>query len=203
MKFRVIHACVQHRAWWLSALSSQLTPRVDLHNLTTNSRSVALSTLIFIQPSKFSFGSAAPRQTSIMTYTLLLFVPRKSGISSEAFKHHWETSHVPLLKQLVGREFPLSHTRHYLEASQANHSNIENNDAEEVMYDGFAILTFINKVHYERFMDKLGDEESGRRHSEDLRRFVDVERLRLVRAGETRSTGKDGQSVGWRFVGNV
>jgi len=138
-----------------------------------------------------------------MTYTLLLFIPRKPGLSLETFKHHWETLHIPLLKQLVGREFPLSHTRHYVEKAQDGQANVFIGSAEGVTYDGVATLTFINKVHYERFMEKLGEHENQQRHKDDLDVFVDVGGLRGVLVGETRSTGKDGGNVGWRFVGSV
>ncbi|KAF2687406.1 hypothetical protein K458DRAFT_415661 [Lentithecium fluviatile CBS 122367] len=138
-----------------------------------------------------------------MTYTLLVFVPRKPNVSLEAFKHHWETSHVPLLKQLAGSEFPLSHTRHYIEKNANEETNVVIGGMEGVTYDGVATLTFINKVHYERFVGKLGQDENERLHREDLERFVDVARVRVLLVGETRSTGKDGGTVGWRFVGNV
>ena len=42
-----------------------------------------------------------------MVYSLILFVTRKPGLSLHEFKHHWETTHVPLLKELVGQDFPL------------------------------------------------------------------------------------------------
>jgi hypothetical protein len=138
-----------------------------------------------------------------MTYTLLLFVTRKPGLDLETFKHHWETSHIPLLKQLVGREFPLSHTRHYVEKTHDDQPNVSIGNAEDVTYDGVATLTFINKVHYERFMSKLQEEGNKQRHREDIELFVDAGRLKGVLVGDTRSTGKDGGNVGWRFVGSV
>jgi hypothetical protein len=38
---------------------------------------------------------------------------RRSGITPHQFKEHFETVHIPLLKSVVGEDFPLSHTRHY------------------------------------------------------------------------------------------
>jgi hypothetical protein len=138
-----------------------------------------------------------------MTYTLLLFITRKPDLSLVSFKHHWEISHVPLLKQLVGSEFPLSHTRHYIEKTTNNHPYVAIDRVEGVTYDGVATLTFINKVHYERFMSLLGEQENEKKHREDLEKFVDVGALKGVLVGETQSTGRDGGSMGWRFVGSI
>ncbi|KAF1974807.1 hypothetical protein BU23DRAFT_567192 [Bimuria novae-zelandiae CBS 107.79] len=152
-----------------------------------------------------------------MTFTVLLNVPRKPGLSPHEFKHHWENVHVPLLKQLVGYDFPLSHTRHYVErnlpSSPTSPMFGPALDSSEIAaantllslgdVDGVAVLTFANKEHYERFMGKLADGKKRKAIEKDLESFVDVNANRAVFAGETRATGRDGGMVGWRFVGSV
>jgi hypothetical protein len=138
-----------------------------------------------------------------MTYTLLLFVPRKADLDFRSFKHHWEMVHVPLLKELTGSEFPLSYTRHYVEKNSDDQPNVIIGSAEHVAYDGVATLTFINKAHYERYMGMLGGEWNAMKYREDLERFVDIGQLKGVLVGETQSTGRDGGSMGWRFLGSI
>lgn len=122
-----------------------------------------------------------------MVYSVILHVPRKPSVSPEEFKYHWENFHVPLLKQLVGHDFPLSHTRHYIERPpyspqivathrQGSVAVAETSGAAEV--DGIAVLTFATKRHYERFIGKLADVNKRKAYEEDLERFVDVETMR-------------------------
>lgn len=143
-----------------------------------------------------------------MTYSFIILVPRRPDLSPEAFKHHWETKHVPLLKQLVGNDFPLSHTRHYL--ARAADGQVATPDGasapaatELFNYDGVAILTFANREHHERFWGKLHEEKAEKLHEEDLKRFIHMDGVRLVQVDETKATGRDGGMVGWRFVGSV
>ena len=122
-----------------------------------------------------------------MVYSVILHVPRKAGISLEEFKQYWENSHIPLLKRLVGHEFPLSHTRHYIERL-ADPPQIDPTlrpsgvavaeTVGSVEVDGVAVLTFATKDHYERFTGKLADTKKRRSYEEDLNRFVDIQAMR-------------------------
>ncbi|KAK3203457.1 hypothetical protein GRF29_112g1387064 [Pseudopithomyces chartarum] len=139
-----------------------------------------------------------------MVYSVILHVPRKPGLSPEEFKHHWEKIHVPLLKQLVGHDFPLSHTRHYIERpldSTLDRGELASSEGPNsaVAIDGVAILTFGSKEHYERFGVKLADEKKRVVYEGDLRNFVDVGAMKGMFAGETKATGRDGGVVGWRI----
>ena len=145
-----------------------------------------------------------------MPYTLILFVSRKPGLSPSAFKHHWETTYIPLLKSLVGHDFPLSYTRHYIDRdSNAEHpdsnsslANIFIGKQEDFLFDAIAVFTFANKPHWERFLVKVKQPDAAMKLTEDDDKFQDYERLKGVFVGDTRSTGRDGGEVGWRFVGS-
>ncbi|KAL5396900.1 hypothetical protein PMIN06_003860 [Paraphaeosphaeria minitans] len=147
-----------------------------------------------------------------MTYSVILHVPRKPGINSEEFKFHWETIHIPLVKQLVGYEFPLSYTRHYIErpfatppvdpAPDGSGTTVEGSQGF-CDVDGVAVLTFANKEHYEKFSTRLVEAKKHSLYKEDLGGFVDVAALKALFAGETKATGRDGGMVGWSFVGSV
>ncbi|KAF2191117.1 hypothetical protein K469DRAFT_557066 [Zopfia rhizophila CBS 207.26] len=140
-----------------------------------------------------------------MVYTLILFVSRKTGISLQTFKHHWESNHVPLLKSLVGRDFPLSHTRHYIDRDLDNPESparVLFGQPRDFTFDAVAVFTFIDKSHWERFYNKAREPEVAKILLEDDEKFQDREKLRGVFVGDTKATGKDGGEAGWRFVGN-
>lgn len=71
------------------------------------------------------------------------------------------------------------------------------------MADGIATLTFIDRAHYERFMGKLHEPNNAKKHQDDLDMFADGAKLKGLLVNETASTGKDGGSMGWRFVGSI
>ncbi|KAF2107914.1 hypothetical protein BDV96DRAFT_653415 [Lophiotrema nucula] len=140
-----------------------------------------------------------------MVYSLILFVTRKPGLSLHEFKYHWETNHIPLLKDLVGQDFPLSHTRHYLDRDTSLPGAPVTalfGAQEHFTFDGVGVLTFINRDHYESFHAKLKG-EAQKMHDEDLAAFVDITKLKGVFVGDSKSSGRDGGVVGWRFVGSV
>lgn len=124
-----------------------------------------------------------------MTYSVILLVPRKPGISSEEFKHHWENIHVPLVKNLVGYEFPLSYTRHYIERPFATPPNDpalngSGTTTEEPQgfgdVDGLAVLTFADKERYNKFSTTLVEAKRNSIYKEDLSGFVDVAALKAL-----------------------
>ncbi|KAF2445039.1 hypothetical protein P171DRAFT_431807 [Karstenula rhodostoma CBS 690.94] len=147
-----------------------------------------------------------------MTYSVILHVPRRPSVSSEEFKHHWENIHIPLVKELVGYEFPLSYTRHYIErpfatppvdpALDGSGAAVEESQSFGDV-DGVAVLTFANREHYDKFSTKLVEAKRNSVYKQDLSGFVDVAALKALFAGETKATGRDGGMAGWTFVGSV
>lgn len=126
-----------------------------------------------------------------MTYSVILHVSRKPGISFEQFKHHWETMHIPLLKSLVGHDFPLSYTRHYIErpiysppSSPPVDPNLDKTETSDINsrrscdIDAIAVLTFASKEHFERFSVKLSNEKSHALYKGDLGAFMDMAALK-------------------------
>lgn len=76
-------------------------------------------------------------------------------------------------------------------------------DEVGIGYDGMAVLTFANREHYGRFMEKLHDPKADQEHAEDLDRFADIKTAKGILVDDTRATGRDGGMVGWTFVGSV
>lgn len=113
-----------------------------------------------------------------MTFSIILHVPRRPDLDPEAFQHYWEKRHIPLLKSLVTHDFPLSHTRHYVERSPVLDPALDQpypaiQQAPAAGHvDGVAVLTFANKAHYERFRAKI--EKNEQTFEEDMKAFVDL-----------------------------
>ncbi|PSN72027.1 hypothetical protein BS50DRAFT_569606 [Corynespora cassiicola Philippines] len=137
-----------------------------------------------------------------MTYTLVLLVSRKPTLSIAAFKHHYETIHIPVLKSIVGPDFPLSHTRHYIERDEKT-ANVFIGSLDDFQFDAFAVLTFGNQAHWERFLAKVKQPHNAIKLAEDDDRFLDYSKMRAVFAGDTKATGRDGVDMGWRFVAAI
>ncbi|KAF2268031.1 hypothetical protein CC78DRAFT_34176 [Lojkania enalia] len=141
-----------------------------------------------------------------MVYTLVLFLSRKPGVSLSDFKTHYETTHVPLLKAIVGEDFPLSYTRHYIDRDDTlpfSPAEVFVGSQEDFAFDALAVLTFASKVHWERFKERIKGDGAQKLKTEDEKLFMDGGAKKGVFCGETRSTGRDGGAVGWRFVGSV
>ncbi|KAF2007135.1 hypothetical protein P154DRAFT_481166 [Amniculicola lignicola CBS 123094] len=138
-----------------------------------------------------------------MPHTLVFFMSRLPTLSHADFKHCLETQYIPLLKSIVGEEFPLSYTRHYIDYEANPHGNIKAMEEGEAAFDAIGVLTFADKAHLERFSRRAGEGDNGGRLRECKRSWMEVEAMRGWVVGETRSTGRDGKDVGWRFVGSV
>ncbi|KAH7139203.1 hypothetical protein B0J11DRAFT_37284 [Dendryphion nanum] len=152
-----------------------------------------------------------------MTFTVILFVARRSHQTPSTFKHDYETNYIPLLKSIVGHDFPLSHTRHYVEHDGGSHHHppfhgtVPNTQAG-FQFDVVTVYTFISHGHWERFQEKFKDWEGdsqGLMSMEGLAFGTSMSaeeregRVKMLIAGDTKCTGRDGGAVGWRFVGSV
>lgn len=73
-----------------------------------------------------------------MPFTIVLFAWRKPNTSPAEFKHHYETTHLPLLKSIAGERFPLTHTRHYIQRTSGDNadSDMSNDTHPAVTFAG-------------------------------------------------------------------
>lgn len=143
--------------------------------------------------------STHPEPTK-MTYSILIFAYRKPGTTPEQFRTHYEDSHVPLVKEIAGEHFPLSHTRRYLHRTQGKAEGTERN-AEypatvlvgaqaEFDYDAFAELTFSDAAAFQAFFGVVQQPENQARIKEDEAKFLDGARMTVVVVGEMTVTTK-------------
>ncbi|ORX99217.1 hypothetical protein BCR34DRAFT_140116 [Clohesyomyces aquaticus] len=159
-----------------------------------------------------------------MPYTLILFVSRKPNLSLLEFKHHWENVHIPLLKTLVGMDFPLSHTRHYIEreadighawGNEGVRDNAQTNVNDHGQspgifgtgfgagcgFDALAVLTFMDKLHWERFWEKVQREGAQSALRRDEEEWLERKSVGGVFVGDSKSTGRDGGLSGGGSLG--
>ncbi|KAK4175368.1 EthD domain-containing protein [Triangularia setosa] len=126
--------------------------------------------------------------SSLRPYSIIIFVNRKSNISPEQFKDHWENTHVPLLQSLAGPRFPLSHIRHYLARDSANSTyplNLLVGKPQDINFDAFAVVTFASEEAFRDFIPTMSLPEV----AEDEDRFTDREKMRAVVLGYRNETG--------------
>ncbi|KAI1190711.1 EthD domain-containing protein [Nemania serpens] len=134
-----------------------------------------------------------------MPYSILLFASRKPGVSPEKFKSHYDGTHVPLVRELTGAYFPLSHTRRYLHRSenQADGNTARNlstpatviiGTQEDFDYDAIAELTFEDEAAFQTFYGIVQQPENAAKIAADEENFLDRSRLTAVVVGDTSET---------------
>lgn len=135
-----------------------------------------------------------------MTHTVLIFAYRKPGSTPEQFRAHYEGKHVPLVKEIAGEHFPLSHTRRYIHRSEGTGEGTERNakypatvllgSQVDFDYDAFAELTFTDVTHFQNFFAATQQPENAARIAADEENFLDRSKMPVVVLGETVSTTK-------------
>ncbi|KAL4944986.1 hypothetical protein BDV06DRAFT_219793 [Aspergillus oleicola] len=121
------------------------------------------------------------------SFTIVVFVTRKSSLSPAEFRDHWEFKHIPLLRSLAGPSFPLNHTRHYLQHDENSPKypiSILVGDSADLTYDGFAVVSFANEAAFQEFVPVMTSPEV----LEDEERFTDRAKLKAVVLGDIRAT---------------
>lgn len=135
-----------------------------------------------------------------MTYSVLIFAYRKPDTTPEEFRAHYENSHVPLVKEIAGEHFPLSHIRRYLHRTQGKAEGTERNaeypatvligSQADFDYDAFAELTFADVTAFQTFFGITKQPENQARIQADEAKFLDGSKMTVVVVGETTVTTK-------------
>ncbi|KAL8658902.1 MAG: hypothetical protein Q9202_007371 [Teloschistes flavicans] len=129
-----------------------------------------------------------------MPYTILAFITRRPTLSPSEFSSHYENTHIPLLRSLMGPTFPTSHTRFYLArtAPPAADPVVYAGAKEDFDYDVCAKLVFEDEAAFGRFFERMMVPEVKARIEEDEELFLDRERFRSVAVGDVRVTEGSG-----------
>lgn len=130
-----------------------------------------------------------------MTYSILIFAFRKQGTTPEEFRAHYENSHVPLVKDIGGDHFPLSHTRHYIDRAPGKADGTERNahypasvlvgTQADFDYDSIAELTFADVTAFQTFFALCQQPDNAARLQADEEQFLDRAKMTVVAVGET------------------
>lgn len=117
-----------------------------------------------------------------MSYTVLLLVHRKPGLSGAEFRHHYENVHVPLIKSLAGALFPLSHTRRYTQRTDEDHEAAGNG------IDCVTEMRFNTASDFTRLSELLVSANVASKVQRDCEAFMDPSKTDVVIMGDTVKT---------------
>lgn len=124
-----------------------------------------------------------------MTFTFLLFITRKPSLTPEEFKNHWESVHIPLLKEIAGDTFPTTHTRRYIarpvELNSSWPAAVLVGTQDDFTYDGVAELVFRDEEAFRKFFGVVSEPANKARIEEDEEAFIVREAMRAVGLGDT------------------
>lgn len=118
-----------------------------------------------------------------MTFTVLITVWRKPGMSMEAFYDHYENVHMPLIRELAGDKIPISHNRLYVERTGPGLKErmVQPSECGDgIDYDAVAELNFEDEAHNLAYWKVLYAPEAQGRLTEDEYKFMDRSKLRIV-----------------------
>ncbi|CAH0050586.1 unnamed protein product [Clonostachys solani] len=104
----------------------------------------------------------------------MMFARRRQDLTPDEYKDYYENHHVPLLKSLAGRTFPLSHKRTYVNRATPDYSAVivfgEQADFE---YDSMSILTLKDQKHYDALFSLYNDNTTGKAIHDDEKNFIE------------------------------
>ncbi|KAJ0165226.1 hypothetical protein CTA2_11953 [Colletotrichum tanaceti] len=128
-----------------------------------------------------------------MAYRLLLFLYRKDGITHAEFRDHYEYIHIPLTRELTGSLFPSLHARRYIERSPDGGANVLVGDKSAAgdECDAVVEIAFRDEEAARAFFAATNNGEVEDRLRKDTAHFLDRERMRVVKIGESFETRRD------------
>lgn len=116
-----------------------------------------------------------------MTVRVLILATRKPGLDPEKFKAHYDGTHVPLVQELTGSLFPLSHTRWYVERKRASDAStvdypasVISGDQNDFPFDAVSELVFEDMEAYRNFNATLMQDGIMKKVQEDCKEFLDI-----------------------------
>ncbi|KAB8225791.1 EthD domain-containing protein [Aspergillus novoparasiticus] len=137
-----------------------------------------------------------------MSVKAIIYAYRKPGISLEDFKKHSE-AHVDLIKQLTGKDFPLSHKRSYVArntveapvegASDRNPltpATVLVGQQTDFDFDAYAELTFADQAAFQAFSAKLTAPDVAAQIAADEEKWLDNSKLTMAMLGDVIETTK-------------
>ncbi|OAL49370.1 hypothetical protein IQ07DRAFT_52351 [Pyrenochaeta sp. DS3sAY3a] len=142
-----------------------------------------------------------------MTYTIILFVTRSPGITSEQFRDYYEHKHIPLLYSLVGNYWPKAFRRRYLArihrkgfggpANPDRPTLMLRGDMSDLDCDCVAEMSFDNEIIFQKFYTAIYTKHNAAILAQDEQNFLDTGKTKIVVVGETWTTDEKGAGTGY------
>lgn len=128
-----------------------------------------------------------------MVFKILLTAHRKAGVTPAEFKDHYENTHLPLIKSITGPDFPISHSRSYIERSADGDfgARVFRGTQADFDMDVVAELAFEDMPALQRFFAAIGQGEGHKAIKADEEKFLDSERMKVVLLGESHETTRN------------
>ena len=125
-----------------------------------------------------------------MTFTVLIFVYRLPSLSFADFQTHYENTHVPLVKALLGSTWPYSHTRHYINRKSTPSPYLVGSPGDSDP-DCMVVMEFADQEAMAKTFAFFQQPEIASQIADDEVKFMDKEKTKIVMVGEARTTTKD------------
>jgi hypothetical protein len=140
-----------------------------------------------------------------MPVSVMIFYKRHPDFSPTEFKAYMENKHVPLLKEVMGTQVPISYTRRYVERVEsgagdrlgAPAASKKNTDPtapvvlvgspEELTWDMMGEFVFRDELHLQQCYATINAPDGQRVH-DDEGEFTVPEQMRIVLIGEITSS---------------
>ena len=105
-----------------------------------------------------------------MVFKVWMLAVRAPGISLADFKHHWDTKHLALLKEIAGDAYPAVHEHHYPDKFAGT---------DDYHFDGIGYLEFEDRDAFLRLASVVEKPENKERLDADERTFLDKGKIQM------------------------
>ncbi|KAI0900632.1 EthD domain-containing protein [Annulohypoxylon nitens] len=122
-----------------------------------------------------------------MPFSVLFLATRKAGTTPEAFKEHYENTHIPLIKSVAGSAFPVTHTRHYIHRAEGQ-AHVLLGTQGDFDYDVVVELAFADQAAFQAYAAATHSGDAQAKISADEESFIDRSKSRAVILGSTEVT---------------
>ncbi|KAK5169449.1 uncharacterized protein LTR77_005425 [Saxophila tyrrhenica] len=99
-------------------------------------------------------------------FQLLMIGRRRQDLTPAQYRDHYENVHIPLMRNLTGDSFPLSHERHYISRMPGDHGTFPADlllpgivTQADFDFDAVAVLTYRDRAHFDANWAYFEDEE--------------------------------------------
>jgi hypothetical protein len=121
-----------------------------------------------------------------MVYSVMVFAPRKAGVTREYFKQRYER-HMKMIETLCADAPPVSHKRWYPIADENDKPVMMGGDPDGMPYAAILVMEFEDEEGFKRFYGALLQEEANAKIMADEAGFWEREGMKVM-AVESRST---------------